>query len=105
MIVFIVLLNSGTRNIPVQYAQKVQGRRSVGGQSSKIPLKVNTSGVIPVIFASSIMQFPIIICSFFGIQGEGFWGEVLKGLNQTIDLYWTGDDVNTPITQDTATFP
>lgn len=83
MIVFIVLLNSGTRNIPVQYAQKVQGRRSVGGQSSKIPLKVNTSGVIPVIFASSIMQFPIIICSFFGIQATGFWGEVLKVLNQS----------------------
>ena len=81
MIVFIVLLNSGTRNIPVQYAQKVQGRRSVGGQSSKIPLKVNTSGVIPVIFASSIMQFPIIICSFFGIQATGFWGEVLMVLN------------------------
>lgn len=81
MIVFIVLLNSGTRNIPVQYAQKVQGRRNVGGQSSKIPLKVNTSGVIPVIFASSIMQFPIIICSFFGIQAKGFWGEVLKVLN------------------------
>ena len=83
MIVFIVLLNSGTRNIPVQYAQKVQGRRSVGGQSSKIPLKVNTSGVIPVIFASSIMQFPIIICSFFGIQATGFWSEVLKVLNSS----------------------
>ena len=83
MIVFIVLLNSGTRNIPVQYAQKVQGRRSVGGQSSKIPLKVNTSGVIPVIFASSIMQFPIIICSFFGVQATGFWGEVLKVLNSS----------------------
>ena len=83
MIVFIVLLNSGTRNIPVQYAQKVQGRRSVGGQSSKIPLKVNTSGVIPVIFASSIMQFPIIICSFFGVHATGFWGEVLKVLNSS----------------------
>ncbi len=83
MIVFIVLLNSGTRNIPVQYAQKVQGRRNVGGQSSKIPLKVNTAGVIPVIFASSIMQFPIIICSFFGVQATGFWGEVLKVLNSS----------------------
>ncbi len=92
MIVFIVLLNSGTRNIPVQYAQKVQGRRSVGGQSSKIPLKVNTSGVIPVIFASSIMQFPIIICSFFGIQATGFWGEVLKVLNSS---YWC--KISTPV--------
>lgn len=83
MVVFIVLLNSGTRNIPVQYAQKVQGRRSVGGQNSKIPLKVNTSGVIPVIFASSIMQTPLIICSFFGVEANGFWGEVLKVLNSS----------------------
>lgn len=85
MIIFVVLLNSATRNIAVQYSQKVQGRKSVGGQASKIPMKVNTAGVIPVIFASSLMQFPIIICSFFGIQGEGFWGELLKGLNQG---YW-----------------
>lgn len=83
MIVFIVLLNSGVRNIPVQYAQKVQGRRNVGGQGSKIPLKVNTSGVVPVIFASSIMQFPIIICSFLQVQATGFWGEVLKVLNSS----------------------
>lgn len=83
MIVFIVLLNSGTRNIPVQHAQKMQGRRSVSTQNSKIPLKVNTSGVIPVIFASSIMQTPIIICSFFGIEATGFWGEVLKVLNSS----------------------
>ncbi len=85
MIIFVVLLNSGTRNIAVQYSQKVQGRKSVGGQSSKIPMKVNTAGVVPVIFASSLLQFPIIICSFFGIQGKGFWGEVLKVLNSA---YW-----------------
>ena len=83
MIIFIVLLNSGTRNIPVQYAQKIQGRRSVGAQSSKIPLKVNTSGVIPVIFASSILQTPLIICSFLGVEGKGFGGEVLKVLNSS----------------------
>ena len=83
MIIFIVLLNSGTRNIPVQYAQKIQGRRSVGAQSSKIPLKVNTSGVIPVIFASSILQTPLIICSFLGVEDKGFGGEVLKVLNSS----------------------
>ena len=83
MIIFIVLLNSGTRNIPVQYAQKIQGRKSVGAQGSKIPLKVNTSGVIPVIFASSILQAPLIICSFFGIEGKGFGGEVLKVLSSS----------------------
>lgn len=81
MIVFIVLLNSATRNIPVQYAQKVQGRRSVGGQNSNIPLKVNTAGVIPVIFASTIMQTPILICTFFGIQASGIGGEILKVLS------------------------
>lgn len=81
MVVMVIILNDGTRKIPVQYAKKVQGRKMVGGQTSNIPLKVNTSGVIPIIFASSIMQFPIIICSFAGYQGTGFWGEVLKGLN------------------------
>ncbi len=81
MVVLVIILNSGVRKIPVQYAKKVQGRKMVGGQTSNIPLKVNTSGVIPVIFASSIMQTPLIICSLFGYSGTGFWGEVLKGLN------------------------
>lgn len=85
MVVLVIVLNAGVRKIPVQYAKKVQGRKMVGGQTSNIPLKVNTSGVIPVIFASSIMQTPIIICSFLGYQGTGFWGEILKGLNQN---YW-----------------
>lgn len=85
MVVLVIILNAGVRKIPVQYAKKVQGRKMVGGQTSSIPLKVNTSGVIPVIFASSIMQTPIIICSFVGYQGTGFWGEVLKYLNQN---YW-----------------
>ena len=81
MVVLVVLLNSATRKIPVQYAKKMQGRKMDGGQTSNIPLKVNTSGVIPVIFAQSIMQFPLLICSFVGYQGTGFWGEVLKGMN------------------------
>ena len=55
----------------------------VGGQSTNIPLKVNTSGVIPIIFASSLMQLPVVICSFFGIQGTGFWGHVLRGLSSS----------------------
>ena len=73
------------RKIPVQYAKKMQGRKMVGGQTSNIPLKVNTSGVIPIIFAQSIMQFPIIICSFIGYNGTGVWAEILKGLNSA---YW-----------------
>ena len=81
MVVLVVLLNSATRKIPVQYAKKMQGRKMVGGQTSSIPLKVNTAGVIPVIFAQSIMQLPLLICSFVGYQGKGVWGEILKGLN------------------------
>lgn len=81
MVVLVIILNAGVRKIPVQYAKKMQGRKMVGGQTSNIPLKVNTSGVIPVIFAQSIMQFPIIICSFAGYSGTGVWGEILKGLN------------------------
>ena len=83
MIILVIVLNGGTRKIPVQYAKKMQGRKIVGGQSSNIPLKVNTAGVIPIIFASSIMSTPGIICSLFGIQGTGFWGEVLNGMNSS----------------------
>ena len=82
VIVFVVILQDGQRKIPVQYSQKVQGRKSVGGQSSFIPLKVNTAGVIPVIFASSLMQFPILIATFLGkAEGEGIGYEILNGLN------------------------
>ena len=63
MVVLVCILQDGERRIPVQYSQKVAGRRMVGGQSTNIPLKVNTAGVMPVIFASSIMQFPVIIAN------------------------------------------
>ena len=69
MVVLIVLLQDAERRIPVQYTRKIVGRKQVGGQGSSIPLKVNTSGVLPVIFAMSILQFPIIIASFFGVTG------------------------------------
>ncbi len=78
VVVFVILLQGGERKIAVQYSQKVQGRKTVGGQSSHIPLKVNTAGVIPVIFASSLMQFPIIIASFLG---KGTEGRFMSGLN------------------------
>ena len=83
MIIMVIMLNGGTRKIPVQYAKKMQGRKIVGGQSSSIPLRVNTAGVIPIIFASSIMSTPGIICSLIGVSGTGFWGEVLKGMNSS----------------------
>ncbi|MBD5477005.1 MAG: preprotein translocase subunit SecY [Lachnospiraceae bacterium] len=85
MVVLVIILNDGVRKIPVQYAKKVQGRKMVGGQMTSLPLKVNTSGVIPVIFASSLMQLPVIVCSFFGITGTGVWAEILKGVNSN---YW-----------------
>lgn len=84
MVAFIILLQNAQRKIPVQYAKKVQGRKMVGGQSSHIPLKVNTAGVIPVIFAGSLMQFPIVISSFFDVSPARayFWPKVLYLLNQ-----------------------
>ena len=73
MVVLVIILNDGTRRIPVQYAKRIQGRKMVGGQTSSIPLKVNTAGVIPIIFASSLMQIPVIVCSFSdtGEQASG----------------------------------
>ena len=83
MVILVIILNDGTRKIPVQYAKKVQGRKMVGGQTSSIPLKVNTAGVIPIIFASSLMQLPVVICGFFGYQGTGIWAHILRGLSSS----------------------
>lgn len=84
LVVFVVILQSGERRIAVQYSQKVAGRRTYGGQSTNIPLKVNTAGVIPIIFASSLMQFPVVIASFMGKgNGSGIGSEILRGLNQS----------------------
>ena len=82
VVVFVIILQDGQRKIAVQYSQRIQGRKSVGGQSSFIPLKVNTAGVVPVIFASSLMQFPVVIASFLGKgNGKGIGSEILKGLS------------------------
>ncbi len=83
-VVFVIFLQDGERRIPVQYAKKMQGRKMVGGQSTNIPLKVNTAGVIPVIFASSLMSFPGVIASLLGkTGGTGIGGRILTGLNQS----------------------
>ena len=82
VVIFVIVLQDGQRKISVQYSQKVQGRKSVGGQTTFIPLKVNTAGVIPVIFASSIMSFPSVIASFLGkTGGTGIGGKILAGMN------------------------
>ena len=85
IVVFVVVLQDGERRIPVQYSKKMQGRKMVGGQSSNIPLKVNTAGVIPVIFASSIMSFPVVIAQFFGsrINYDSIGGHILLLLNSS----------------------
>ncbi|MGN0318481.1 MAG: preprotein translocase subunit SecY [Lachnospira sp.] len=70
MVLLVCILQGGERRIPVQYSQKVSGRRTLGGQSTHIPLKINTAGVMPVIFASSLMQFPSIIAQLFGKSYE-----------------------------------
>ena len=80
---FVVMLQGGERRIPVQYAKKMQGRRFVGGQSSNIPLKVNTAGVIPVIFASSLMSFPVVIAQFFSVDYTTVGGRILQGLSSS----------------------
>ena len=83
MVVFVILLQDGERRIAVQYSQKIAGRKTFGGHSTHIPLKVNTAGVIPIIFASSLMQFPIVIASFLGKgNGSGIGSEILRGMNQ-----------------------
>ena len=84
LVVFVIFLQDGQRRIAVQYSQKMQGRRMFGGQSTYIPLRVNTAGVIPIIFASSLMQTPILIATFLGKgDGDGIGSEILRGLNQS----------------------
>ena len=82
-VVLVVVLEGAERRIPVQYSRKMAGRRDIGGIQTNIPLKVNTAGVIPVIFASSIMSFPGIIMAFMGKSTPGgIGGTILNMLNQ-----------------------
>lgn len=84
VVVFVDILQNAERRIPVQYSRKIQGRKQVGGQGSVIPLKVNTAGVIPIIFAQSIMQFPLVIATLLGkMNGTGIGSKILNGLNQS----------------------
>lgn len=83
---FIVLMSDAERRIPVQYAKRVVGRKQYGGQSSYMPIKVNMSGVMPIIFASSIVSLPGIIISFFQIESD-FWSKFLSIFNYNTALY------------------
>ena len=81
MVVFVIVLNDAERRIPVEYSKKMVGRKMVGGQASNIPLKINTAGVMPVIFASSIMSFPVVISQFFTIDPNSIGSKILMVLN------------------------
>ena len=84
--VLTIVLNDATRKIPVQYAQKVQGRRQVGGNSTHIPLKVNTGNVMPIIFASTLMSIPNIVTNLFNINVKNLVVQrIFEGLNSN---YW-----------------
>ena len=83
---FIVVMTDGERRISVQYAKRVVGRKQYGGQSSYIPIKVNMSGVMPIIFASSIVSLPGILVSFFNIK-EGFWANFVSIFNYNSAVY------------------
>jgi preprotein translocase subunit SecY len=75
MIVLVIAIQQGQRRIPVQYAKRVVGRKMYGGHSTHIPLKVNQAGVIPIIFASSVLMFPVTIAQFINIP----WVKTLAG--------------------------
>ena len=74
LVLVIVFITNSERRIPVQYAKRVVGRKMYGGQSSFLPIKVNMSGVMPIIFAQSIASLPATIMAFTGTPTEGFWG-------------------------------
>lgn len=83
IVVFVIYLQDGERRIPVQYSKKVVGRKMVGGSTSSIPLKVNTAGVMPIIFASLIMSLPGIIVGFLGKNPGGIPGTILAVLSSS----------------------
>lgn len=84
---FIVFMTDAERRIPVQYAKRVVGRKMYGGQNTFIPIKVNMSGVMPIILASSIVSLPSIIMSFTGTPTKGFWAWVAKIFTQDHPVY------------------
>jgi preprotein translocase subunit SecY len=83
IIIAVVFVELGQRRIPVQFAKRVVGRRMMGGQNTYIPLKVNQSGVIPIIFASSILLLPAILASFLG-SGSGWRGTIVEYVDRYI---------------------
>jgi len=90
VIAVIIFVEQGQRRIPVQYAKRVVGRRMYGGQSTHLPLKINMSGVIPPIFASSIMMFPATISSFITVPWIQNIVSALRPGNAVYELFYVG---------------
>ncbi len=90
VVAFIIFIEQGQRRIPVQYAKRVVGRRMYGGQSTHLPLKINTSGVIPPIFASSIIMFPATVASFMNIPWMQRVAEAMRPGNAAYELLFVG---------------
>jgi preprotein translocase subunit SecY len=88
VVAFIVLVERGERRIPVQYAKRVVGRRMMGGQATHLPLKVNAGGVIPVIFASSLLAFPQTLMSVQAVQKSPFLSSMLSSIGSAQPLYY-----------------
>lgn len=78
VIAFIILMTNAERRIPIQYAKRIVGRKQYGGQSTFLPIKVNMSGVLPVIFASTLLAIPTTIRDFAGVSATSFWGKFLS---------------------------
>ncbi|MGD0619242.1 MAG: preprotein translocase subunit SecY [Bryobacteraceae bacterium] len=88
VVAFIVLVERGERRIPVQYAKRVVGRKMMGGQSTHLPLKVNAGGVIPVIFASSLLAFPQTFLHIPFVQSNKFLSDMLGSMGGASPLYY-----------------
>lgn len=82
-IVFTIILNDAERRIPVQYSRKIQGGSQLGGLGSTLPVKVNTANVMPIIFSSSLLQFPLVIKQLVGADPKGTAGFIFNALNQS----------------------
>ena len=88
MVAMIVYMNNAERRIPIQYAKRVVGRKMYGGQSTHLPIKVNATGVLPVIFASSILSLPATIGMFLDTPAEGSLGAIVLGLFQQTSPFY-----------------
>lgn len=82
-IILTIILNDAERRIPVQYSRKIQGGSQLGGLGSTLPVKVNTANVMPIIFSSSLLQFPLVIKQLIGADSKGAVGFIFNALNQS----------------------